>query len=1494
VGRGLKTEKLYTDQYQIDKEAEIFSAIESINSRDGHKIDWQKYNKDLEKKTPLIMENNNQKAALQYLCETPGIVNLIGRAGAGKTTLLEGFAHICNKSGYRVMGATFQGSASEIMQNKIGCEAYTINKFMKAWESTDKLKAKLNDLSGETANSVHARLRSLEKYELNKNDVIIVDEANMVGGHLWKNLLTRIDKAGAKLVTAGDIAQAKSHESGDFYRGIIETCGHVEINEVFRQKQDWQKEASFKINQHNMAEGLGIYNSNNRIHWHFNRDLAHDKLSTDYINNLKDNSDKSHIALAYLNSDVSNLNELIRGRLKQENMLGKEYIIDDREFSVGDKILFNRNENSGNQVRNIDNNQLFKGVKNGNLGQLIDYNEEKSLLTVKLDNGRAVAFNPKEYTDFSHGYAMTINRSEGGDWDYVFKYESGRETSNLATVAWTRHREDVHSYADRETITDFKDLVFKAERTEKKNLISDFNSENSQKIELINKFKTSKTEYINQLSEAIKLTESGKSDSDKWNEVSALKEKAQNHGTSILQDWSSNKIYADKINLTQRSLLEFTESSESLKSDKEINMVGTIDDYIHNVRESRNLHNEIITTHPGPFTKYHDKYTEYKELCDERNSLASVIQEDKRAAYPVIRGIRNIEKGSEPDSIVSGNAIKKHSSEHYENQLEKARLSRMDLSQKADYKLLNNYQEYKGVSQYLWQKISENNLYKTDRKLSSLESDQIIKFKKITELRNETAFEIIQKIDFFDPYIKNINIDKLLDHAVKHESKEAFKKYSHATTQLQRTHFAKILQSSYLKDEAGIKVNYPLIKDFDISMKQITKDVLHHDNQAYKQNCFTQSYRNLTQTYERYNAEDVKRRISEKSKLEYVFRDSLGENNKKLSNSHTLRWGSKGSFIAYISGPKAGGWVDYKSGESGNIFQFVQAHKNKNFKESLEYLGQIAGSQKQEIENPYYKNMDIPQRSYVRADMDYTRREELEIRAEKIAKITNLVEKSEPIKNTPAEIYLKNIRKIDTEIESDLRFLPNAYDSNSKTNYPALLAIGRNEKQEVTSAQITYLTADGQKANVDVQKRSMGLIGESLVTIQKDIKNTGVIYMSEGVETALSIKQSNVEGKIIATLGISNFKKLPLENINKVIICADHDKIDSPAAKQVRDAALRIHESGIKIEIAKPPKEGQDFNDILQINGITSVRSSLSDSQKFDKEVWFGENIAILQKQDKNPDINFDIVRFENIPKSTTLKEILDPKNDFWEFNSQEDQLREQLQFKQKTGWNLNCPLDKTAKSPEVNNLLFATQYEAKRINHIETIFNNAYPNNLDSLCLRAFSERIANIESRLIQANLNKGNTDIKISKYFETAFTMIKTHKNEFSNSVQNIAQKHNLPQSIAENYTNMSQSHKEETGNNINSKYLGKMLDHISTQTTALLLNKDVISSDNNGDQEFILKNLYQSIDKQIYNSQNDIRAISSNIEDKLTMDTTRDQYIEYVKNGHEQDRSQAYSL
>jgi hypothetical protein len=107
-------------------------------------------------------------------------------------------------------------------------------------------------------------------------------------------------------------------------------------------------------------------------------------------------------------------------------------------------------------------------------------------------------------------------------------------------------------------------------------------------------------------------------------------------------------------------------------------------------------------------------------------------------------------------------------------------------------------------------------------------------------------------------------------------------------------------------------------------------------------------------------------------------------------------------------------------------------------------------------------------------------------------------------------------------------------------------------------------------------------------------KSETLVYIAEGLETALSVKEAMPDKRILAALSVSHMQNMPISaETQKVVLCADEDGDDAASNKSVVDAANAFLKRGFKVEIAYPtlqitlPKT--DFNDLLKISGVKAV-----------------------------------------------------------------------------------------------------------------------------------------------------------------------------------------------------------------------------------------------------------------------------------------------------------------
>lgn len=243
--------------------------------------------------------------------------------------------------------------------------------------------------------------------------------------------------------------------------------------------------------------------------------------------------------------------------------------------------------------------------------------------------------------------------------------------------------------------------------------------------------------------------------------------------------------------------------------------------------------------------------------------------------------------------------------------------------------------------------------------------------------------------------------------------------------------------------------------------------------------------------------------------------------------------------------------------------------------------------------------------------MQNTERKNLEKEAaankQKIEYARALWAKGQPLQGTIAERYLKEHRKItgSKEWPEDFRYLPNVKltgEQNAQKTYPCLMVAARSNEGDITAVQLTFLDpTTANKAHVPVQKRSFGLLKGSSVMIQacplervEPEKNSNLLFIAEGVETALSLREAVIEGTIKASLGLANVRRLEPQNPKThIVICGDHDAPDSPALKNLEKSVITLQERGFKITVLKPEQVGEDFNDVLKAKGPEGIREIL-------------------------------------------------------------------------------------------------------------------------------------------------------------------------------------------------------------------------------------------------------------------------------------------------------------
>src|SRR4051812_5820843 len=358
---------------------------------------------------------DEQRAAFAHVTGDRDLALVVGYAGTGKSTMLGAAREAWEAQGYTVRGAALSGIAAESLEGGSGISSSTLASLEHAWgQSRDHLTGR---------------------------DVLVIDEAGLVGSRQMERVLSHAADAGAKVVLVGDPEQLQAIEAGAAFRALFERHGAAEITHVRRQHQAWQREATKELATERTAAALERYKQAGMVHAHATKDEAKAALVGGWAAARRAEPERSQVMLAYTRADVRDLNELARAKVRAAGALGADRTVTtergERTFAAGDRVMFLRNERS-------------LGVKNGTLGTLERL--EGSSLTVRLDDQRTVPFDLKDYAHVDHGYAATIHKAQGVTVDRAHVLASTHLDRHAAYVGLTRHRESVDLHWAREDL----------------------------------------------------------------------------------------------------------------------------------------------------------------------------------------------------------------------------------------------------------------------------------------------------------------------------------------------------------------------------------------------------------------------------------------------------------------------------------------------------------------------------------------------------------------------------------------------------------------------------------------------------------------------------------------------------------------------------------------------------------------------------------------------------------------------------------------------------------------------------------------------------------------------------------------------------------------------------------------------------------------------------------------------------------------------------------
>ena len=438
LGRDGRGDERFTSRDMIETEQRLENATVRLDASRRHGVNEQ-YRKRALVRAEMrgMVLSSEQRSAFDHVTKGQGINVVVGYAGTGKSAMLGVAREAWESAGYTVRGAALSGIAAENLEGGSGIASRTIASLEHQWKQDREL--------------------------LTSRDVLVIDEAGMVGTRQMERVIAEAEKRGAKVVLVGDPEQLQAIEAGAAFRSVAERHGSVEITDIRRQREDWQRTATRQLATERTGEAVRAYAEHGHVHVAETRDHARVDLIERWDRDRIAAPSASRMILTHTNDEVQVLNEAARQRLRLADELGEDVAIQTgrgaRAFAAGDRIMFLQNERG-------------LGVKNGSLGTVQSVTTAR--MAVMLDDGRAVAFDIKEYAQLDHGYAATVHKSQGVTVDRVHVLATPGLDRHAAYVALSRHRDSVELHYGRDDFADQGRLVRTLSRERAKDMASDY------------------------------------------------------------------------------------------------------------------------------------------------------------------------------------------------------------------------------------------------------------------------------------------------------------------------------------------------------------------------------------------------------------------------------------------------------------------------------------------------------------------------------------------------------------------------------------------------------------------------------------------------------------------------------------------------------------------------------------------------------------------------------------------------------------------------------------------------------------------------------------------------------------------------------------------------------------------------------------------------------------------------------------------------------------
>lgn len=399
--------------------AEEAAVLDLVDAQDPRSVLWG-LPSDIDGLSP------DQQRAVANIAVSPWLVQpLSAPAGAGKTTSMRALTAIArHRRDSRVVLLAPTGNAVDVaVREGAGDTGYTIAKALLDIDS--------------------------ERLTLNPRDLVIVDEAGMVGTDDLRRLLTATTAAGAKTVLVGDqhqLAPVKAR-GGMFAQLCTDLPWAQKLSEVWRMRDPEERSASLALRDGGAApvrRAIEWYRKNDCLHAGDEFTMAAEALAA-YQRDIAAGKD------SLLVCDTKEMADALNRRIHSETIdLNAPAVTAARghQISVGDLIISRRNDPTISVLHATESTQHADPVRNGNRWRVYAIDADNQRIAARrVTDGARTAFTGDYLRDhITHGYAITVHSAQGATTDTTHAVLSENTTRAMLYVAMSRGRQANAAY----------------------------------------------------------------------------------------------------------------------------------------------------------------------------------------------------------------------------------------------------------------------------------------------------------------------------------------------------------------------------------------------------------------------------------------------------------------------------------------------------------------------------------------------------------------------------------------------------------------------------------------------------------------------------------------------------------------------------------------------------------------------------------------------------------------------------------------------------------------------------------------------------------------------------------------------------------------------------------------------------------------------------------------------------------------------------------------